>query len=286
MRPPGDRAERRADISEQDLQHGPEADQQRGGHAHEFEKETERQYQAQISPGIQHQIGADHAGHRTTGADDRRIGRRQGPRPGQIGQRTGENEKDKETTGTERALGGYTEDDQEQQVGGEVDPVGMNEQGGDEAVEPQLGKLGLPGHAGVQQRGRHGAPYAQQPTAAAGRFGDDPEEHGHAGRDQQQGGPGRLSTASTLQLNEHRRGLRSASAARIQEARTLVFQDNPVAADLDQLEALELVAFGAALAIDDDETLVGLGGKDVHAELELGQAAAGRQRQLPHQLEI
>ena len=47
MSPPGHRAKGGADECKQHLQHGPEADQQRSGHAHEFEEYAERQHQAE-----------------------------------------------------------------------------------------------------------------------------------------------------------------------------------------------------------------------------------------------
>ena len=106
VRPPGDGAEGRADIGEENLQHGPEADQQGGRHAHEFEEESKRQYQAQIGPWIEHQIGTDDAGHRTAGADDRRVGGGQGPGTGEVGKGTCKYEQDEEAAGPPLPLGG------------------------------------------------------------------------------------------------------------------------------------------------------------------------------------
>src|ERR1700685_1669126 len=59
VRPPGHRAERRADEREQQLQQNPETDQYRGGNTHEFKKKSERQHEPEFRARKQREVSAD-----------------------------------------------------------------------------------------------------------------------------------------------------------------------------------------------------------------------------------
>ena len=170
---------------------GPETDQQRRRDAHEFEEQAERQHEAEARARKQREIRADDRGHRAAGADDRRARAGQRQRADEIRQRAAEHEQREEAAKAERALGRDAEHDQEQQIAGQVQPVRVDEERGDQPRRAQLGQLLQPRRVRIEQRRGHRAPARDDRQSLGHRHRRQPQEHDHARGDDQQRRPRR-----------------------------------------------------------------------------------------------
>jgi hypothetical protein len=123
-------------------------------------------------------------------------------------------EQQQEPRRAERAFGGDAEHDEEEQVAGQVQPVGVDEDRGDEARGAQFQDLLQPWRVGVEQRRRHRAPARDRRGALGGGQRGQPQEDDDAGSDDEQRRPRRPCAASAGQVHEHATRLSGCRAGR------------------------------------------------------------------------